>query len=237
MARTLRPIAVVPLGDCAAYVEFSTSLDLDVNSMVQRLAIAVHGRAAPWLRDVVPALGGLALHYDPDHPAIGGDALRAAVELVSACLKDGLPEAEELVRTIEVPVCYDPEFGPDIEEVSKKAGFSIEEVAKRHAVAEYRVLMVGFAPGHAYMGGLDEKLVVPRRATPRAIVPAGSVAIANEQTVVYPYAISGGWNVIGRTPLAVFDAERQEPSLFAPGDRVRFRPIAKAEFLKLAEKK
>jgi KipI family sensor histidine kinase inhibitor len=96
--------------------------------------------------------------------------------------------------------------------------------------------MIGFAPGHAYIGGLNAKLGVPRRATPRAIVPAGSVAIANDQTVVYPYAISGGWSIIGRTPLAVFDAERQEPSLFAAGDRVRFKPISRAEFQKLVGK-
>jgi inhibitor of KinA len=95
--------------------------------------------------------------------------------------------------------------------------------------------MIGFAPGHAYMGGLSPKLAVPRRAAPRAIVPAGSVAIANDQTVIYPYAISGGWSIIGRTPLAVFDAERQEPSLFAAGDRVRFKPISRAEYLKQAK--
>jgi KipI family sensor histidine kinase inhibitor len=95
--------------------------------------------------------------------------------------------------------------------------------------------MIGFAPGHAYMGGLDAKLAVARRATPRTGVPAGSVAIANDQTVVYPYAISGGWNVIGRTPLVIFDADRARPSLFAPGDRVRFRAISKADFVRLAE--
>jgi KipI family sensor histidine kinase inhibitor len=94
--------------------------------------------------------------------------------------------------------------------------------------------MMGFAPGHAYMGGLDAKLSLPRRANPRAEVPAGSVAIANEQTVVYPYAISGGWSVIGRTPLAVFDATREEPSLFLAGDRVRFRAIDAQEFARLA---
>ena len=99
---------------------------------------------------------------------------------------------------------------------------------------EYRVLMMGFAPGHAYMGGLDPKLAVPRRASPRAVVPAGSVAIANEQTVVYPYAISGGWNVIGRTPMTLFDASRPRPSLLWPGDRVRFRAITRAEFIEMA---
>jgi len=117
--------------------------------------------------------------------------------------------------------------------VAKKADLSPEEVAKRHEAGEYRVLMMGFAPGHAYMGGLDAKLAVPRRASPRAIVPAGSVAIANEQTVVYPYAISGGWNVIGRTPMVLFDATRTRPSLLWPGDRVRFRAISRAEFLSL----
>ena len=127
-------------------------------------------------------------------------------------------------------MCYEAEFAPDMDEVSKKTGLAAGEVVKRHAAAEYRVLMIGFAPGHAYLGGLDARLGVPRRATPRAQVPAGSVAIANDQTVVYPYAISGGWSIIGRTPLAVFDAERQEPSLFAAGDRVRFKPISRAEF-------
>jgi inhibitor of KinA len=232
VARTFRPKAIHPLGDCAAYVEFSEELDLEINAAVQRLAAIVHGRALPWIRDVVPALGGLALHFDPDHPDLRGESLQAAAELVSDCLKEVDPRDEGAARTVEVPVCYEPEFAPDIEEVAKRTRLSAEEVAKLHAAGEYRVLMIGFAPGHAYMGGLDRKLAVPRRATPRPVVPAGAVAIANDQTVVYPYAISGGWNVIGRTPLAVFDAFRQEPSLFAAGDRVRFNPISKDEFLK-----
>jgi KipI family sensor histidine kinase inhibitor len=236
VARTrLQPIAIVPLGDCAVYVEFSDKLDLEVNALVQRLAAAVHGRGAPWMRDVVPALGGLALHFDPDHPGTDGDALHAAASLVADCLDEGLPDFDALVRTIEVPVCYEAPYAPDLPEVAKKAGLAADEVARRHAAGEYRVLMIGFAPGHAYMAPLDEKLAVPRRASPRATVPAGSVAIANEQTVVYPYAISGGWNVIGRTPLKVFDASRQEPSLFAAGDRVRFRAISGEEFRKLAQ--
>jgi inhibitor of KinA len=127
-------------------------------------------------------------------------------------------------------VCYDPVFAPDLEEVAAKTGLSPQDVAARHAAGEYRVLMIGFAPGHAYMSGLDAKLTVSRRAIPRAVVPMGSVAIANEQTVIYPYAIAGGWNIIGRTPLTVFDAKREQPSLFAAGDRVRFRAVSGAEF-------
>ena len=235
MAR-LAPLGIVPLGDCAIYIEFSKTLDLEVNSAVQRLATVVHGRALPWIRDVVPALGGLALHYDPDHEALAGSAVLTAANLIEDCLKQGLPKAGDLLRTVEVPVCYEPEFAPDLAEVAQKAGVDPQEAIRLHEAADYRVLMIGFAPGHAYMGGLDAKLALPRRATPRAVVPEGSVAIANDQTVVYPYAISGGWNIIGRTPLTVFDADRQEPSLFAAGDRVRFKPITRADFVKLSSR-
>ena len=227
------PTAVVPLGDCAAYIEFADRLDLEVNAQVQRLAAALRARALPWMRDVVPALGGVALHYDPDHPEAHGDALEAAAIAVQECLKEGLGESEEAARTVEVPVCYEREFAPDIEEVARQVKLPVEEVAARHAAGEYRVLMIGFAPGHAYMSGLDRKLAVPRRAAPRALVAPGAVAVANEQTVVYPYAISGGWSVIGRTPLAVFDARRSSPSLFSAGDRVRFRAITAEEFVAL----
>jgi inhibitor of KinA len=231
----LAPLGAVPLGDCAVYVEFSKTLDLEVNSAVQRLATMIHGRALPWVRDVVPALGGLAIHFDPDHAELTSDALTTALNTVSECLKAGLPKAGDVLRTVEVPVCYESEFAPDLAEVAAASKMTAEEAVQLHAAADYRVLMIGFAPGHAYMGGLSPKLAVPRRAAPRAIVPAGSVAIANDQTVIYPYAISGGWSIIGRTPLAVFDAERQEPSLFAAGDRVRFKPISRAEYLKQAK--
>jgi inhibitor of KinA len=231
----VEPLGAVPLGDCAVYVEFSKTLDLDVNSAVQRLATMLHGRALPWIRDVVPALGGIAIHFDPDHEALTSDAMSSSLALVSQCLREGLPKHDAVLRTIDVPVCYEPEFAPDLVEVATAAGLSPDEAVALHAGSDFRVLMIGFAPGHAYMGGLNARLSVPRRAAPRAMVPEGSVAIANDQTVVYPYAISGGWNIIGRTPLTAFDAERQEPSLFATGDRVRFKPITRAEFVKLRQ--
>ena len=230
-----KPLGVLPLGDAAAYVEYSETLDLAVNDAVQRLAAAVRGRAVPWIRDVVPALGGLALHFEVDHAALPDAPLQAAAELVDECLKQDLPASDEVGRAIEVPVCYDPELALDLVEVAERVKLAPEEVARRHAAAEYRVLMMGFSPGLPYLGGLDPSIAVPRRATPRATVPAGSVAIANLQGVVYPYAIPGGWNVIGRTPLTVFDAGRAPPSLFAPGDRVRFAPVSRAEFERLRE--
>jgi KipI family sensor histidine kinase inhibitor len=225
----------VPLGDSAAYVEFCTTLDLEVNSIVQRLALAILQREVAWVRDVVPALGGVALHFDPDNAQFPGNPLEAALELVTDSLKQALAGKDDPGREVELPVCYEPEFALDLAEVAKKAELEPEQVARRHAAGEYRVLMMGFAPGHAYMGGLDPKLAVPRRASPRAVVPAGSVAIATEQTVVYPYAISGGWNVIGRTPMVLFDAKRARPSLLWPGDRVRFRAVDREEFMKLAK--
>jgi len=229
-------LGVVPLGDSAAYVEFSTTLDLEVNSVVQRLALAILKLKVPWVRDVVPALGGVALHFDLDNAELPGNPLEAALAIVNDSMKAALAAKEDAGREVELPVCYEPEFALDLPEVAKKAGLAPAEVVHRHAAAEYRVLMMGFAPGHAYMGGLDAKLTVPRRASPRAIVPAGSVAIANEQTVVYPYAISGGWNVIGRTPMVLFDANRARPSLLWPGDRVRFRVITRDKFAELAAK-
>jgi KipI family sensor histidine kinase inhibitor len=233
MAKLPKPLGVVPLGDLAAYVEFSRTLDLEVNSVAQRLAAAIVARGDPRIRDVVPALGGVALHFDPSYE---GEVLQAASQLVEECMKKGLPDADDLGRDVEVPVCYDAEFALDLAEVSQRLKISAEEIIKRHAAADYRVLMVGFAPGHPYIGGLDPKLAVPRRETPRAMVPAGSVAIANQQTVVYPYAIPGGWNIIGRTPLTSFDAMRPRPSLFAAGDRVRFRAIGKRDFLSMLER-
>src|SRR5215212_10616560 len=123
----LAPLGAVPLGDCAVYVEFSKTLDLEVNSAVQRLATMVHSRALPWIRDVVPALGGLAIHFDPDDASVHGDALAASLNLVSECLKEGLPKAGDVLRTIEVPVCYGPEFALDLAEVAARATVSADE--------------------------------------------------------------------------------------------------------------
>lgn len=213
-------------------MELSRTLDLEVNGTVRRLAAAVRALGDPRVRDVVAGLGGVAVHFVP---TIEETAPVLAEALVAECLENGLPEAGAFGREVEIPVCYEPEFAMDLEEVSEKTKLSTEEVQRLHVAGEYQVLMIGFAPGHAYMGGLDAKLSVPRRATPRAVVPAGSVAIANDQTVVYPYAISGGWSVVGRTPLRVFDAARAQPSLFGDGDRVRFRAIDKDEFARIAK--
>ncbi|HEY9448016.1 MAG TPA: 5-oxoprolinase subunit PxpB [Burkholderiales bacterium] len=226
---------VVPLGDKAVLVEFADSLDLGVNAEIQRVAKAVELRRPPWIRDLVPALGSLALHVDREKMDTAGEMLAAASALIAECLSCGLPDLDQVTRTVELPVCYEGELAPDIQEVAERCGLTVAEVARRHAGSSHRVLMVGFVPGHPYIGGLDPALCVPRRATPRQRVPTGSIAVANTQTVIYPFVTPGGWSIIGRTPRRIFDVHQSPPSLMSPGDRIRFIPITREEFeLRLA---
>ncbi len=133
-------------------------------------------------------------------------------------------------RRVEIPVCYGGELGPDLDDVARTHGLAPEEVIRLHADADYLVYMIGFMPGFAYLGGLPERIATPRRKTPRTAVPAGTVGIGGRQTGVYPLVSPGGWNLIGRTPVKIFDIKRDEPTLLSTGDRVRFRPISRSEF-------
>ena len=181
---------------------------------------------------MVPALCGIAVHFDPFHPELP----ESVVEDFEILLREAFDVAGKFEgggRMVDVPVCYDPEFALDLEEVSSKTKVAKGDVQKLHSNSKHLVLMVGFSPGQPYIGGLDAKLSVPRRPTPRTVMPAGAVAIANAQTAVYPYETPGGWSIIGRTPLTVFDPTREEASLFSPGDRVRFHPISRDEYERL----
>lgn len=230
MASTRNSYTVIALGDSAVLAEFSTSLDLEVNARLQQLAEAVRVKRVPWIGDIVPALGSLALHVDAARLPAGLDPVAAVEDLLADSLRRGLRLARSRPVSLEVPVCYDVELAPDLREVAEQVKLSTAEVVRRHTASEHRVLMMGFAPGQPYIGGLDAALAVPRRATPRTHVPAGSIAIANAQTAVYPFEISGGWNVIGRTPLQVFDATRDPAALFTPGMSVRFVAVTRAEY-------
>lgn len=214
------------------YAEFSRTLDLDVNQSLQALAAALRERKVPWMRDLVPALCGLAIHVDPDHPDLPDDLPSACRALLEEAFKSA-GRFEDAGRVVDVPVCYDEAVGPDLKELAQKLGLPAADIVARHVKSPHRVLMVGFAPGQPYIGGLDPKLMVPRRATPRTKLPAGSVAIAIGQTTVYPYETPGGWHIVGRTPVTVFDPARENASLFAPGDRVRFHAVGREEYLRL----
>jgi inhibitor of KinA len=232
LKKLLKTLRLSPLGDGAVYAEFGDTLDLELNRSLQALAAALRARSLPWIRDVVPALCGIALHFDPFHPELPASVLDSCRALLENCFKSA-SKFEDSGRTVEVPVCYEPEFGLDLTEVSQQTSLTIGEIVRRHVKADHWVLMVGFSPGQPYIGSGDRKLSVPRRATPRTRMPAGAVAIANAQTCVYPYETAGGWSIIGRTPLTVFDPARDPASLFAPGDRVRFLAVSRIEFEKL----
>ena len=190
LKKLLKTLRVSPLGDAAAYAEFGTEPDLELNQSLQALAAALRARGLPWVRDVVPALCGIAVHFDPFHPGLPASSLDWFRALIEECFRVAA-KFEGSGRTVEVPVCYAPEYGLDLEEIARQTGVPAAEIARRHCATRHWVLMVGFSPGQPYIGGLDPRLAVPRRATPRTRMPTGSVAIANAQTAVYPYETPG----------------------------------------------
>ena len=218
-----------PLGDQAVTIVLGDRIDEATHRRV-RAAVARLERDRPrGLIDLVPAFASLTVHYDA--ALVGGnrpyDTLVAALEhRLSDRLDDALPPA----RLIEIPVCYGGDLGPDLADVARAHGMTTDDVVRIHTSGDYLVYMVGFMPGFAYLGGLASELATPRRNTPRTAVPTGSVGIGGQQTGVYPCVSPGGWNLIGRTPRAIFDTNRDEPSLLATGDRVRFQSITRAEY-------
>ena len=183
----------------------------------------------------MPAFASVALHYDPSRVSTAGrgdsdSPYPAFVKLVTAALTNLEVSEVEAARVVEIPVCYGGGHGPDLDEVADHHGLAPADVVDIHVRGEYRVYMIGFAPGFAYLGGLAARIATPRRAEPRSLVPAGSVGIGGSQTGIYPLASPGGWRLIGRTPLRMFDATRLPPALLGVGDRVRFRGIAPNEF-------
>lgn len=215
------------INDRALLISFSHHADISgVQHRLLRLAEDLRGHSlsgsthpeAP-LRDIVPGPGNLMLALAPDSDM----ALTELTEWLESCWErlEDVPAIEP--RTIEIPVRYGGEQGPDLEKVARHAGLSVREVINRHASGVYEVLCLGFQPGFPYLHGLDPALYAPRRETPRSQIPAGSVAIGADRTGIYPSSSPGGWQIIGRTTLRLFDAANAEsPTLLLPGDRVRF---------------
>ena len=208
-------VRVCEAGDSALLVELDAVIDPEINARAIAIAAAIDDERLAGVRDVVPTYRSVALHFDP--LVIGIEAVRAAVERALFAQ----PRRAQ-ARAIEVPVVYGGDAGPDLGEVAGRAGLAPDEVAQLHASATYRVFMLGFLPGFPYLASVDERIAAPRRAVPRVRVPAGSVGIAGRQTGIYPMESPGGWNIIGRTGVRVFDPARVPPALFQPGDSVRF---------------
>lgn len=221
-----------PLGESMLVLRFGEKIDAALNARVHATAAVLRKANLPGVRDLVPAYASLAVAFDmaawerDDMPP--WRALAARIDAVLA--EAGDEPAGNACACIEIPVCYGGAHGADLDAVAVHAGLTTGEVIARHCAVEYRVAMLGFAPGFAYLLGLDPALHMPRRAEPRLRVPPGSVAIGGAQTGIYPRELPGGWQLLGRTPLALFDANATHPALLAPGDRVRFVAIDAATF-------
>ncbi|HET9384799.1 MAG TPA: 5-oxoprolinase subunit PxpB [Gemmatimonadales bacterium] len=215
-------VRVREAGDSALLVELDAVIDPVINARAIAIAAAIDDERLAGVRDVVPTYRSVALHFDP--LVIGVEAVRAAVERALFAR----PRRAQ-TRVIEVPVVYGGDAGPDLGEVAGRAGLAPDVVVQLHASETYRVFMLGFLPGFPYLASVDERIAAPRRAVPRLRVPAGSVGIAGRQTGIYPMESPGGWNIIGRTGVRVFDPGRVPPALFQPGDSVRFVPSPTAD--------
>ena len=207
------------VGDAAVTLEFEPRIDPGVNARVVAASARVLAGRHGGVRDVVPSYHAVTVYFDP----LGTDADRVRTALEEAA--SAPPSGADASREVVIPVRYGGAAGPDLEEVAAFAGCPADEVVRRHAATVYRVYMVGYLRGFAYLGAVDPRIAMPRRSTPRLAVPAGSVGIAGGQTGVYPTAAPGGWRLIGRTSVRMFDAERDPPGLVGPGDRVRFEPM------------
>ena len=216
---------IVQAGDAALLVELAARIDPAVSSRAVALARAVKSRCAASVRDVVVGYCSVTVYFDPLHvdaTALEAELRRAAMAPPDRAIEEG--------ALIDVDVCYGGEFGPDLADVAAFAKATEEEVIALHSATTYRVYVVGFVPGFPYMASVHPRLALPRRATPRTRVPAGSVAIAAGQTGIYPLETPGGWHLIGRTGVRPYDDARAEPFLFKPGDRVRFHAVDRIEF-------
>ncbi|SJZ69020.1 5-oxoprolinase subunit PxpB [Novilysobacter spongiicola] len=226
---TGRP-AIEPLADDAWLLVFGDVIDDQLNRRVHATATRLSAVGLEGVQDIVPAYASLAVFFDPGEV----DRDRVRQHLLDAALSD--TGAVEAVRTreVDVPVLYGGAAGPDLDTAAAELGMQPDELVRRHASGQYTVAMIGFAPGFPYLSGLDADLALPRLDSPRVRVAAGSVGIAGAQTGIYPRESPGGWHLLGRTPLTLFDPLREPPCSVAPGDRVRFTSIDVSEFDRLA---
>lgn len=203
----------------------------EINEAVHSLAAVVQDARIPGIVECVPSYRSLGVHYDPLQIRYSD-----IVQQLSELLSSKQIAAKRIPRRLEVPVVYGDDFGPDLKSVAATHGLGAEAAIALHLEAVYRVCLIGFTPGFPYLSGLPERLVTPRLPAPRPAVPAGSVAIGGRQCGIYPVKSPGGWRIIGRTPLRLFNIQRSKPCLLAPGDEVVFRRISEPEFVEIASK-
>ncbi|WP_460116347.1 5-oxoprolinase subunit B family protein [Pseudomonas sp. H2_D02] len=230
-----------PCGDRCVILIFGNVFSIDLNRQAALIGNQLRTLGAqgllPGVTDVVSAMVTVGVHYSPE--LIAGhfpdvSPYESICKLVAERLKDSRSVAAKIGACLEIPVCYDPEYAPDLEDIAQACRLTVNEVIAAHTADWLDVLMVGFAPGHPYIGMHDSALSLPRRATPRTLVKQGSIGIANRQSVIYPADLPGGWNLIGRTPLQMFSSLSEPPCLLQGGDKIQFVPITRHEFELLA---
>ena len=217
-------------GDSALTMEFGNVISEEINKKIRTLTTLIENRKISGINEVVPTYRSLMIHYNP---------LIIGYEELVIILK----EAEENINSIElpspeiieIPVLYGGKYGPDIENVAKHNNLTVEEVVKIHTSAQYLIYMLGFTPGFPYLGGMDKRIATPRLSSPRIKIPAGSVGIAGEQTGVYPVQSPGGWQLIGSTPLELFNPKRDNPILLKSGNYIVFKSINEEEYMRIKE--
>jgi inhibitor of KinA len=215
----------IAAGDSALVVEFDERIDPRVNARTIAFADAVQRAQIAGVRDVVPTYRSVAIYYDP----LRTDSVALIAEIERHAGRPA-PDSPIASAPVRIPVCYGGDLGPDLAGVAAFGQIAEDEVVRIHTAAIYRVFMLGFVPGFAYLGIVDERIAMPRHSSPRVRVPLGSVGIAGVQTGIYPAETPGGWQLIGRTPLKPFDPERELPFLMKAGDAVQFYPIDRGEF-------
>ena len=220
------PARYLPFGDNALLVEFGNEIRLKINRKVIAISDVVRKAGTRGVEELIPTYRSLLIRYDP---------LKTSYEQLVFRIKDlektlETKGAEKRSRKVTVPTVYGGEYGPDLGYVAEYHGLTEEQVIKLHSTREYRVYMIGFVAGFPYLGKTANEIATPRLETPRLKVPAGSVGIAEKQTGIYPCEAPGGWRIVGRTPLMLFDPFQQPPTLLEPGDTVKFKPVSKKEF-------
>lgn len=227
-------IKISQISETSALVEFGEGINENINKKVRTFCVYLDEHPFKGMIEYVPAFASVAISYNPLEMNS-----ESPYELVKFILEDILDKVDfssaDKENIVEIPVCYGKEFGPDIEYVAEINNLTVDEVIKIHSEGKYLVYMIGFAPGFPYLGGMSKKIATPRRESPRTVIPAGSVGIAGMQTGVYSIETPGGWQLIGRTPIKMFDLDGNPKSLLKPGDIAKFYPISYEEYLKLKE--
>lgn len=227
---------IYPLEPEAVTVEFDNAIDEVVNKKVMALYVHLLANRFNGMKDVIPAYATLTIIFNASQVRKTYN-VNSPLLFVTSFLEKAVDDCDWSIlfqhKIIEIPVCYEETFGIDLKEMSHTLAISIDDIIRLHITKTYRVYMIGFLPGFAYMGSVDETIAYPRKHQPRKHIPAGSVGIAGKQTGIYPLGSPGGWNIIGRTPIKMFDASKENPTFLDPGNEVKFVPISRSEFDKL----